>query len=222
MRAVVVTSDPESLADIRRSWEGEGIQTEVLTAVEGACRAIEQGRADLVVLDGTLPRGDALALHAALRARGQGPTLPIIFRTSASGDYFIPPDAGPDALAALGRGILRPPGSLAPNPSANRRGAAPERDGQSSRHGGSEGGAILAAYDSPRRAPRARARALRGRAERPGVGEFDPVRVGGGAALAPTARGRRTATAGPEMTILPFLLHWSWLLVITTLLGLAG
>jgi hypothetical protein len=228
MRAVVVTSDPDSLADVRRAWATDGIQTDVCTGVETAYRVLSHDPGDLVVLDDTLPRNEAVRLYTTVRTRENATSLPIIYRCPAIvspdwavRDYYVPPAADSGTLIMLGQAVLGP-GSHGNGASNGHRAAAhrvalpapPDRAGPSR--------SVTTVPIPPLAPPRPRretwrdhVRAARGRrAARAEAGTTTEARLG-------APRRLRPAT-GTGVSLLPFLLRWSWVILIAMAIGVAG
>lgn len=228
MRAVVVTNDPDGLAEIREAWEGDGIQTEIVTEVERARHILHADVADLVVFDFTLSRGDAVQLYNAVRTRDNAISMPIIFRCGgieppwwAVRDYYLPPEVGTGVLRVLSQEILR---------SAQRDDARSVDDlllhlerGRDGNGGSDERSATTALLVTPprRNARQTRVRAVRGRNSQLRAVVTQPERSGI-ATLPSLARPSRSTPADSDMSLPRFLLRWSWVLLLMAVLGLAG
>jgi hypothetical protein len=233
MRAVVVTRDPESLRDIRHAWATDGIETDVVISVENACRDLPCDSADLVVLDDTLPLSDALRLYSTVRTRENATSLPIIYRCPdilspdwAVRDYYVPPAADPGTLIMLGHEVLGP-GSHEPGRSNGHR-TSPQPTGLAAGGNGTaraeRATAVTTAPAIPRPAEtwRAHLRAARGRSALAGGVRNGPAALSTSTSVAVATSGRRRFATGTEFALLPFLLRWSWVLLIATAVGLAG
>jgi hypothetical protein len=231
MRAVIVATTADGLAEVRRDWEADGVQTDLVTNGEEAYRGLSASLPDLVVLDGSLSQTTRLNLHTIVRTRTEAVRPPVIFSRAqtvpdscAAPDYYLPLDAGTGAIAWLGRCVLgldlepeeaspvngakAPPGGLVPSPSRNGR------------SNGLASSPSVAARTTGRR--RDRVRASRGGA-RTGTASRSPGRVGESMSTMQRPGGtRRPARGRSDVSLTGFALRWWWLVLVMIALGAVG
>lgn len=249
MRALIVATAIDGLAEVRRDWEAEGVQTRLVTNGEDAYRFLSARLPDLVVLDGSLPETTRLNLHTIVRTRPAAARPPVIFSRAASvpascaaPDYYLPLEAGPAAISWLGRCVLDlDVAELEPTPAGgstreSTASAPRQADGRPANGLATvvPASPVLAAHangawsarprtDKASAHPgRERTRAARGR----GRGAASSGRAEATRSAPQTSpghdRAQRNASRGPEMSLLRFLLRWSWILVLMTALGAVG
>ena len=214
MRAVIVTTDTDTLADVRRAWEANGVRTSVLTPADDACGALNGSIPDLVLLHGALPRSTVEGVYGTLRRHGDGPPTPILFSrasvapaASSGADYVLPHDARSRDIAAFGQRVLGIDGARATGEARNGTATATATEHRTGRRAGRSGAAL------------GRVRAARGPTRAPGQAVGAPVGADRPSVSAPTAR---RASRASDVTLGRFLLRWSWVLVLTMVLGAAG
>ena len=234
MRALIVAKAPDRFTNVRRDWETGGVRTDLVCSVEEAAWGLSSSAPDLVVLDGSLPRSAALDLYAIVRARSGAARPPVIF-SPTSGilsrdpgvDYCVPEEAGPSAIASLGRAVLgidpHEPlaGAAAPRAASMTAANGSRQNGQHARPTPAAGSTPLhPAAPHPTRQRTTRARALRGngRAATPA----EPSAPGPAQASAPAGSRAPRRRTGSDMSLVRFGLRWSWLVVLMTILGTAG
>jgi capsular polysaccharide biosynthesis protein len=240
MRALIVATTADALTDVRRAWEGAGIQTDLVTDVEAAGQCLLRGAPDLVVLDGSLSRHETLYLYETTRCCHDRPPPPVIFSRSsvvppgsAAHDYYLPAEAEASSIDALGRELLGlghnghgPPSAsavIAARPPANGSASGRSRTGPSTDGARTNGTSNEAFPDArPARPGRARSRALRGRPASTGrsrlaINDLDRTHL-----QPATSRVATRAAARSDMSLLGFLLRWWWLVLLTSVVGGGG
>jgi two-component system, OmpR family, phosphate regulon response regulator PhoB len=112
VRALVVSADAEQLAALSRALEGAGIRAPLLSDLESAPDRLRDGRPDLIVLDGALPRLTLFRLYRELRQGPDTASTPILFAgfpdppAERDGlDFYLPPAAEPEALTTVLRDL---------------------------------------------------------------------------------------------------------------------
>jgi len=128
-RVILVDDDPRYLDLLELHLEEAGMTTERAATGEEALRAIEGGRADLVVSDVEMPGIDGPTLRRRARSLGWAREVPFLFVTGSARAYagrdvvrpLVEKQAGPGAVVNRVEKILAANASLL----AATRGAAP-------------------------------------------------------------------------------------------------
>jgi DNA-binding response OmpR family regulator len=122
MRLLLVEDNERFAALLRQGLASAGFSVDVLTTVQEANGALDNGRWDVVVLDRGLPDGDGIDVLTEMRR--QGDSTPVLILTahgnlkdrvnglqSGADDYLVKPFALEELVARL-QALLRRPGNL--------------------------------------------------------------------------------------------------------------
>lgn len=122
MRLLLVEDNERFAALLRQGLTSAGFSVDVLTSVQEANSALENGRWDIIILDRGLPDGDGIEVLAEMRR--QGDSTPVLILTahgnlkdrvnglqSGADDYLVKPFALEELVARL-QALLRRPGNL--------------------------------------------------------------------------------------------------------------